>query len=229
MGKLILIRHGQSLWNLANIFTGWTDVNLAPQGLKEAEKAGLTLKKKNLSVDICFSSFLKRAIRTNWIILDKADSMHIDCLHSWKLNERHYGTWQGRNKVEVMNEVGEDNYWKIRRGYDNPPPVLNYDDLRHPRFDLKYHKIDPTLLPVGESLKDTRKRAVECFYESIAPQLVQDKTILVTAHGNSLRALMAHIQNIDANEIPKITVPTGVPYIFEFDDNLNLLASDILN
>jgi len=229
MGKLILVRHGKSFWNIENIFTGWTDIDLAEQGVEEAKKAGELLKENNIEVSICFSSYLKRAIRTNWIILDTANMMHIDCLYSWRLNERNYGAWQGRNKDEVKKEVGEDVFWKIRRGYDTPPPVLTIDDKRHPRFDAKYKHINPDYLPESESLKDTRKRAVEYFFECIAPQLVQDKTVLVTAHGNSIRALMAQIDNITATEISKIEVPTGVPYVYEFDDNLNLENKHILS
>ena len=221
MGKLILVRHGKSLWNVDNIFTGWTDVDLASEGIEEAKKAGELLKKSNLSFDICFSSYLKRAIRTNWIILDTSDMMHIDCTYSWRLNERHYGAWQGRNKDEVKKEVGEEMFWKIRRGYDTPPPVLT-ENSQHPKFDIKYNRIDPAVLPVGESLKDTRKRAVNYFFECIAPQLVKGRTVLVTAHGNSIRALMAQIEDISPTEISKIEVPTGAPYIYEFDDNLNL-------
>ncbi len=229
MGKLILVRHGKSLWNVENIFTGWTDIDLAPQGIVEAKKAGELIKYFNIEVSICFSSYLKRAIRTNWIILDTADMMHTDCLCSWRLNERHYGAWQGLNKDEVKKEVGEDLFWKIRRGYGTPPPSLSLDDKRHPRFDDKYTHINPNYLPASESLRDTRKRSVEYFFECIAPQLVQNKSVLVTAHGNSIRALMSQIDKIPPKEVSKIEVPTGVPYIYEFDDNLNLQDSHILS
>ena len=228
MGKLILIRHGKSLWNIENIFTGWTDIDLAPQGIEEAKKAGELLKTNNIEISICFSSYLKRAIRTAWIILETADMMNIDCLYNWKLNERHYGSWQGRNKDDVKKEVGEDIFWKIRRGYDMPPPILTFDDKRHPRFENKYKHIDSSLLPVSESLKDTRKRVVAYYFECIVPQLVRGRTVLVTAHGNSIRALMAQIENIPASEINKVEVATGLPYIFEFDDNLNLQNKYIL-
>lgn len=229
MGKLILVRHGKSLWNVENIFTGWTDIDLAPQGIVEAQKAGELLKQNNIEVSICFSSYLKRAIRTNWIILETTNMMHIDCFYSWRLNERHYGTWQGLNKDEVKKEVGEDLFWKVRRGYETPPPMLTLDDERHPIFDNKYKHINPDYLPVSESLEDTRKRAVEYFFECIVPQLVQNKTVLVTAHGNSIRALMSQIEEIPATEIAKIEVPTGVPYVYEFDDNLNLKNKHILS
>ena len=222
MGKLILVRHGKSLWNIENIFTGWTDIDLASQGIEEAKNAGELLKKNNIEVTICFSSYLKRSIRTNWIILDTIDMMYIDCLYSWRLNERHYGAWQGRNKDEVRKEVGEETFWNIRRGYETPPPALLLDDKRHPRFDPKYKNIDAALLPVSESLKDTRKRAVEYYFECIVPQLVKNKTVLVTAHGNSIRALMSKIEDIPATEISTIEVPTGIPYVYKFNDNQNL-------
>jgi 2,3-bisphosphoglycerate-dependent phosphoglycerate mutase len=228
MGNLILVRHGKSIWNVQNTFTGWTDVDLAPEGIDEAKRAGALIKGHGISIDICFSSYLKRAIRTAWIMLDVADLMYIDCINDWRLNERHYGAWQGRNKDEVRLEVGEEIFLNIRRGYDAPPPKLSADDPRHPGFEAKYKKVDPRLLPDCESLKDTRKRAVEYYFECIVPHLVQGKTVLVTAHGNSLRALMAEIQNISAGEIVKIEVPTGVPYRFAFDDNLNLREVDIL-
>ena len=159
-----------------------------PGGNRRSQKGRGTAEEKHITVDICFSSFLKREIRTNWIILDTMDMMHIDCHYDWQLNERHYGAWQGRNKDEVKKKVGEEVFWKIRRGYDIPLPSLKLDDKRHPKFDSKYKNIDASLLPLSESLKDTKKRAVHYFIECVAPQLVDDKTILVSAHGNSIRA-----------------------------------------
>lgn len=222
MGKLILIRHGKSLWNLENIFTGWTDIDLAPEGVEEAKKAGEILKKNKIGIDICFSSFLKRAIRTNWILLETAEMMNVDCLYSWRLNERNYGAWQGRNKDEVKAEVGEDMFLKVRRGYSTPPPKLEEDDHRHPKFDPLYKSLNKSLLPASESLEDTRKRAVPYFFECIAPQMVKGKTVVVAAHGNSLRALIAQIRNIPKDEIPGMELATGIPFMYEFDDNLNL-------
>jgi 2,3-bisphosphoglycerate-dependent phosphoglycerate mutase len=223
MGKLILLRHGKSLWNMENIFTGWTDIDLAPEGIEEAKKAGMLIKSKKIYIDICFSSYLKRAIRTAWILLDTADMMHVDCIHSWKLNERHYGTWQGHNKDKILADVGQDLFLKIRRGYDTPPPALSKNDKRHPKFDPKYKKIDSSLLPLSESLKDTEKRTVNYFYEVIVPQLMQNKTVLISAHGNSLRALKEHIENIPTKNIMELNVPTGIPHIYEFDNEMNLL------
>jgi len=222
MGKLILVRHGQSLWNKENIFSGWTDVDLSPQGIGEAKRAGELIKTQNISIDICFTSYLKRAIRTSWILLETSEMMYVDSVKSWKLNERHYGEWQGRNKDEVKNEVGAESFRKIRRGYETPPPFITVDDKRHPKFDKKYDCITPNLLPIGESLKTTRKRVVQYFFECIAPQLAMNKTVLICAHGNSLRALIGEIANIHPEDLSKIEIQTGVPHIYEFDDNLNL-------
>lgn len=223
MGKLILLRHGKSVWNVENIFTGWTDVDLSPFGIKEAKKAGELIKGEGLNIDICLTSYLKRAIRTSWIALEAAEMMHIDCIKNWKLNERHYGEWQGRNKDEVKIEVGEESFWQIRRGYETPPPLITMEDKRHPKFDMKYSGLAPSNLPRGESLQETQKRVVQYFFEAIVPQLSMGKTVLVSAHGNSLRALMGQIANINTKDLSKIEVHTGVPNIYEFDDNMNLI------
>ncbi|WP_299781318.1 2,3-bisphosphoglycerate-dependent phosphoglycerate mutase [uncultured Formosa sp.] len=222
MGKLILVRHGKSLWNVKNVFTGWTNVDLAPEGIEEAKKAGELIKSNYLDIDVCFSSYLKRAIRTQWLILETADLMHTDCHYSWKLNERHYGDWQGKNKDEVLKDVGEDLFLKVRRGYDTPPPSLNPEDKRNPKFDADYKLINPSLLPLGESLKDTSKRVINYFFEAIAPELAKGKTVLVSAHGNSLRALIEYIEHIAIEDIDKVEVKTGVPHLYEFDDKLNV-------
>jgi len=229
MGKLILVRHGKSFWNIKNIFTGWTDIDLAPEGIVEAKIAGEIIRSQNITIDICFSSYLKRAIRTALIILDTADLMHIDFLKSWKLNERNYGAWQGRNKENVKKEVGEDLFWSIRRGYSTPPPSLSKDDERHPKFDRKYDTLNIADLPVGESLEQTQQRAVQYFFEAIIPALVNGKTVLVSAHGNSIRALMGYIENIEATEISKIEVETGVLHIYEFTSAMRLKNKYSLN
>lgn len=228
MGKLILVRHGKSIWNIENIFTGWTDIDLAAQGIDEAEMAGQIIRDNNLAIDICFSSYLKRAIRTAWIILDTANRMHIDFLKSWKLNERNYGAWQGRNKEEVRKEVGEALYWEVRRGFSSAPPGLAMDDKRHPKYDLKYANLHPTELPIGESLEQTRERAVQYFFEAIVPELVENKTVLVVAHGNSIRALMGHIENISVDNISRVEVKTGVLHIYEFDTAMHLKSQNEL-
>ena len=222
MGKLILVRHGKSIWNMENIFTGWTDVDLASQGIEEAKIAGEIIKDHSVNIDICFSSYLKRAIKTASIIMETADIMHIDFIKSWKLNERNYGAWQGRNKDEVRSEVGEDLFWKVRRGYSDAAPALSINDKRHPKFDHKYQSLNSSDLPVTESLKDTKQRAVQYYFETIVPQLVNGKTVLVSAHGNSIRALMTEILNIPATEISKVEVQTGVLNIYNFDSTMIL-------
>lgn len=228
MGKLILVRHGKSEWNVKNVFTGWTDVDLAPEGIEEAENAGRIVKRNTIEIDICFSSYLKRAIRTAWILLETAEQMHVDTRYHWKLNERHYGDWQGKNKQEVLNEIGEDHFLSVRRGYDTPPPSLSEKDIRNPKFDLNYRNVNPALLPLGESLKDTSKRVVNYFFEAIVPQLAQDRTVLVAAHGNSLRALIEHMEHISTTDIEKVEVSTGVPHLYEFDGNLNIIKHNLL-
>ena len=222
MGKLILVRHGESIWNLKNIFTGWTDIGLTPLGVEEAEIAGELIKEEELTIDICYTSYLKRAIKTALIILETTDKMHVDCIKSWKLNERNYGIWQGRNKDDVKKEVGEALFWKVRRGYKTPPPSFSMDDERHPRFDTKYSKIPVASLPRGESLEMTKQRVVQYYFECIVSKLVQGKTVLVAAHGNSIRALIGQIEQIPENEMPKVEVHTGVPKIYEFDTTMCL-------
>ena len=223
MGKLILVRHGKSEWNLKNIFTGWTDIDLAPEGIEEAKNAGKILKRNTIEIDICFSSYLKRAIRTAWILLETAEQMHVDTRYHWKLNERHYGDWQGKNKEEMRNAIGEDYFLNVRRGYDTRPPILSKEDERNPKFDPKYKQVNPSLLPLGESLKDTSKRVVNYFFDAIAAQLAKDRTVLISAHGNSLRALIAHLEHISTLDIERVEVNTGVPHLYEFDGNLNIL------
>lgn len=228
MGTLILVRHGKSEWNVKNIFTGWTDVDLAEEGVKEAMQAGKLIKEKELTIDICFTSYLKRAIKTSWTLLETADMLHVNNIKSWKLNERHYGEWQGRNKEEIKKEVGDDGFWKIRRGYETPPPAITVDDKRHPRFEAKYQLLLASQLPVGESLEQTRIRVVSYFFEQIVPEIIRGKTVLVVAHGNSLRSLIGQIAEITPEEMPKIEIHTGVPHVYEFDENLNVTDRYIL-
>ncbi|KGL64309.1 2,3-bisphosphoglycerate-dependent phosphoglycerate mutase [Polaribacter sp. Hel1_85] len=222
MGKLILVRHGKSIWNIENIFTGWTDVDIAEEGIEEAKIAGQLIRDHHLSIDICFSSFLKRAIKTATIILEISDLMYIDFIKSWKLNERCYGDWQGRNKDEVKREIGEELFWKVRRGFKTLPPNLSIHDERHPKFDAKYNKVSIGDLPRSESLEQTKQRTVQYFFEAIVPELVKGKTVLISAHGNSLRALIGYIENIASSEMPKVEVQTGVLNIYEFDENMSL-------
>ncbi len=228
MSKLILVRHGQSVYNQKNIFTGWTDIELSLQGEKEAKQAGELLKKNMIYPDICFTSWLKRAIHTTQIILKELEWEHIDVCKSWKLNERHYGAWQGKNKEEIKKNVGEKIFSSIRRGYETPPPPLKENDKRLPIFEKKYQNIDPHLLPKSESLKDTQRRVLNYYFEKIVPFLAQNKDVLISAHGNSLRALAMYIENIDKNTIMEYEIPTGEIIIYNFDDILKLNNKIIL-
>ena len=228
MGKLILLRHGQSLYNKENLFTGWTDIDLSEEGRAEAQRAGEMLARAELYPDICFTSWLKRAIHTAQIALKTMEWEHIDCIKSWKLNERHYGAWQRHNKETIKKEVGDERFLAIRRGYDTPPPPLPDGDPRLPENDPKYKHIDPALLPRSESLKDTRKRTLNYFAEKIAPELARDKTVLISAHGNSLRALVMAIEKLTPAEIVKVEIPTGQPILYTFDETLHLLQKQII-
>jgi 2,3-bisphosphoglycerate-dependent phosphoglycerate mutase len=226
--RLILLRHGQSLYNKENLFTGWTDVDLSEQGRAEAQRAGEILRKAQLFPDICFTSWLKRAIHTAQIALAEMEWEHIDCLKSWQLNERHYGAWQERNKAEVEKEVGEERFVAVRRGYDTPPPPLPDGDPRLPGNDPKYRGLDPSLLPRSESLAATRRRTLNYFVKAVAPQLAEGKTVLVSAHGNSLRSLVMAIENLTPAQIVKVEIPTGAPILYTFDETLHLVKKERL-
>ncbi len=229
MGKLILLRHGQSVYNQQNIFTGWTDVELSEKGIAEAKEAGRILASAQIFPEICFTSWLKRAIHTAQLALKEMDWEQIDCIKSWKLNERHYGAWQQRNKDEVKAEVGEEAFIAVRRGYDTPPPPLPDGDPRLPQNDPKFRLIDPKDLPRSESLKDTRKRALNYFHEAIAPELARGRTVLVSAHGNSLRALTMAIEALSPEEIVKVEIPTGRPILYTFDETMTLKEKKMLS
>ncbi len=219
-GKLVLVRHGQSIWNVENLFTGWHDVDLSAQGRSEAATAGRELLREGIAIDLAFTSLLKRAIRTLWIMLDEMDRMWIPVERSWRLNERHYGALQGLNKAETVARHGEAQVKIWRRSYDIPPPPLAADDPRHPRFDVRYAGIDPALLPAAESLKDTLAR-VQPFWESrIAPELRAGRNVLVAAHGNSLRAMVKMLDGVAENDIVELNIPTGVPLLYDLDDAL---------
>jgi len=227
-GKLILLRHGQSTWNLENLFTGWHDVDLSTQGLIEARQAGVEIKRAGLKPQICFTSVLKRAIRTLWIALDELDMMWLPVERSWRLNERHYGALQGLNKAQTVAKHGEVQVKIWRRSYDIPPPPLADDDQRHPRFDPRYADVDRTLLPAAESLKDTLARVLPYWNERIAPTLLANKDVLVTAHGNSLRALVKMLDNVSEQDIVELNIPTGIPLLYELDAKLKPVASRYL-
>lgn len=227
-GKLILVRHGQSVWNLENLFTGWTDVDLSAHGRVEALQAGQELIKENLSFDVAFTSVLKRAIRTLWIIMDEMDRMWIAVERSWRLNERHYGALQGLNKAQTVERHGAEQVKIWRRSYDIPPPPLAPDDPRHPRFDPRYGDLNPAELPATESLKDTLLRVMPYWEGRLAPELLAGRNALVVAHGNSLRALVKMLDGMSDADIVEFNIPTGVPLLYELDGKLNKISSRFL-
>ncbi|HSY05129.1 MAG TPA: 2,3-diphosphoglycerate-dependent phosphoglycerate mutase [Steroidobacteraceae bacterium] len=228
VGKLILVRHGQSVWNVENLFTGWTDVDLAAAGRSEAAQAGRELLGQQLAVDIAFTSVLKRAIRTLWIMLDEMDRMWIPVERSWRLNERHYGALQGLNKAQTVAAHGEAQVQIWRRSYDMPPPPLAADDPRHPRCDPRYAQVDPRELPAAESLKDTLARVLPCWHARIAPELRCGRNVMVVAHGNSLRAMVKMLDEVSEQDIVGLNIPTGVPLLYELDAALRPTGSRYL-
>jgi 2,3-bisphosphoglycerate-dependent phosphoglycerate mutase len=227
-GKLVLVRHGQSTWNLENLFTGWTDVDLSAHGRVEALQAGQELIKEKLTFDIAFTSVLKRAIRTLWIVLDEMDLMWIPVERSWRLNERHYGALQGLNKAQTVERHGAEQVKIWRRSYDIPPPPLDPNDPRHPGFDPRYRDLKPEEIPATESLKDTLIRVVPFWESRIAPELQTGKNVLVVAHGNSLRALVKMLDNMSDADIVEFNIPTGVPILYELDQKLRKISSRFL-
>jgi 2,3-bisphosphoglycerate-dependent phosphoglycerate mutase len=228
MRKLILVRHGQSTWNVENRFTGWTDVDLSAAGKAEAAQAARELLREQLQVDIAFTSVLKRAIRTLWIMLDELDRMWVPVERSWRLNERHYGALQGLNKSQTVALHGEAQVKIWRRSYDIPPPELPADDPRHPRFDLRYAAVDPHELPATESLKHTLTRVLPFWHARIAPELRSGADVMVVAHGNSLRAMVKMLDNVADSEITELNIPTGVPLLYELDAELKPRGSRYL-
>ena len=224
MPTLVLLRHGESIWNKENRFTGWTDVDLSDAGREEAARAGSLLKAEGLSFDVSYTSLLKRAIRTLWIALDGLDLMWIPEHRSWRLNERHYGALQGLNKAETAALHGENQVKIWRRSYDVRPPALNPDDPRHPGRDVRYRSLAPSELPLTESLKDTVARFLPYWEETIAPEIQRGSRVLIVAHGNSLRALVKHLDRISDEDIIELNIPTGVPLVYELDDRLNPIS-----
>jgi len=225
-GKLVLCRHGQSDWNLKNLFTGWVDVDLTEKGNQEAIAAGRLLHELGYQFDIAYTSVLKRAIRTLWHIQDQMDLMWIPVIRDWRLNERHYGGLQGLNKAETAAKYGDDQVHIWRRSYDIPPPELDADDERHPTHDPRYAGIEG--IPATESLATTLDRVLPCWNDAIAPELRAGKNILIAAHGNSLRALVMMLDNISKDEITRFNIPTGVPLAYELDDDLKPLSREFL-
>jgi len=225
-GKLVLCRHGQSDWNLKNLFTGWTDVDLTEKGIGEAVAAGKLLTELGYTFDIAYTSVLKRAIRTLWLMLDEMDRMWIPVIRDWRWNERHYGALQGLNKAETAAKYGDEQVHIWRRSYDIPPPELESDDERHPAHDARYAGIEN--LPATESLATTLERVVPCWEQTIAPDLRAGKNVLIAAHGNSLRALVKMLDDVSDDEITGFNIPTGVPLAYDLDETLKPISSEFL-
>lgn len=220
MYKLVLLRHGESIWNKENRFTGWTDVDLSDKGKEEAHKAGQILKEQGFLFDLAYTSVLKRAIRTLWIALDEMDLMWIPVIRSWRLNERHYGDLQGLNKAEMAKKFGEEQVHIWRRSYDTRPPALEKSDRRYPGNDPRYKNLDETDIPLTECLKDTVERFLPYWHEEITPTIKSGKKVIIAAHGNSLRALVKYLDNVSDDEIPGLNIPTGLPLIYELNSDL---------
>ena len=220
MYKVILLRHGESVWNKENKFTGWTDVDLSEKGLKEANKAGEVLKKDGYTFDLAYTSVLKRAIRTLWIVMDVMDLMWVPVIRNWRLNERHYGALQGLNKAETAKKFGEEQVKIWRRSYDTQPPALEKTDERFPGKDPRYADLTEDELPLTECLKDTVERFMPYWENTIAPSIKAGKKVIIAAHGNSLRALVKYLDNISEEEIVGLNIPTGIPLVYELDDDL---------
>jgi 2,3-bisphosphoglycerate-dependent phosphoglycerate mutase len=220
MYKVVLLRHGESEWNLSNRFTGWTDVDLTPKGVTEAKAAGKVLKEKGFSFDIVFTSVLKRALKTMWIALEEMDLLWIPFVKDYRLNERHYGALQGLNKAETAAQHGEEKVLIWRRSYDIPPPPLEKTDDRYPGKDPRYANLDEKNIPQTECLKHTVERFLPLWHDSIAPTIKSGKSVLIAAHGNSLRALVKYLDNISEEEIIKLNIPTGMPLVYELDEDL---------
>lgn len=223
MKKVVLIRHGESVWNKENRFTGWTDVDLSEKGMQEATEAGKKLKEEGFHFEMVYTSYLTRAIKTMNIILEEMNLLWLPVKKSWRLNEKHYGSLQGLNKAETADKYGDEQVHLWRRSYDIPPQKLENDDPRNPRFDPRYKEIPADQLPLTESLKETIERAVPYWTDEIVPAMKHYNQILVVAHGNSLRGVIKYLKNVSNEDIIALNLPTGVPYVFEFDDNGNLL------
>jgi 2,3-bisphosphoglycerate-dependent phosphoglycerate mutase len=229
MTRIVLLRHGESEWNLENRFTGWTDVGLSEKGVKEAERAGGILKEEGYVFDLAFTSLLRRAVATLWVVLDRMDIMWIPEIKSWRLNERHYGALQGLNKAETAKAYGEEQVHLWRRSYDVPPPALELSDPRYPGRELKYLDMPAEEIPRAESLKDTVARFLPYWHGEIVPRIREGKKIIIVAHGNSLRALVKYLDGISESEIPDLNIPTGVPLVYELDDDLKPISHRYLS
>ncbi len=225
MKKLVLLRHGESLWNMENRFTGWTDVGLTEKGVREAVEAGRILKEEGYEFDVAFTSVLSRAIKTLWLALEQMDRMWIPVHLSWRLNERHYGALQGLNKAETAERHGMEQVMIWRRSYDIRPPALTAEDPRFPGHEPRYRGLDPKELPLTECLKDTVERFLPYWHEAIAPAVASGQRVIISAHGNSLRALVKYLDNVSEKEILELNIPTGIPLVYELDETLKPLRS----
>lgn len=228
MYKLVLIRHGESTWNKENRFTGWTDVELSERGINEAIEAGKILKKEGFNFKVAYTSYLTRAIRTLWLIQEQMDLLWIPVYKTWRLNEKHYGNLQGLNKAETVEKYGEEQVLIWRRSYDVRPPALDSEDPRHPRFDPRYRDLNPNDIPATEALQDTVERIVPYWKDEMEPNLRKHKEVIVAAHGNSLRGIVKYLKNISDNDIVGLNLPTGIPYVFEFNTNMVLVRDYFL-
>ena len=220
MHKLVLVRHGESTWNLENRFTGWTDVDLTPTGVEQAKNAGRLLKAEGYEFDLAYTSVLKRATRTLWHCLDEMDRTWLPVVHSWRLNERHYGALQGLNKADMAKQYGDEQVLVWRRSYDTPPPALEANDARCERSDLRYAKLQPEQVPLTECLKDTVARVLPFWNDAVAPAMRAGKKVVIAAHGNSIRALVKYLDNIANDAIVGVNIPNGIPLVYELDDDL---------
>ena len=226
--KLVLLRHGESQWNQENRFTGWVDVDLSATGIKEAQRAGQLLKTEGLDFDWACTSILKRAIRTLWIALAEMDRMWLPIHHSWRLNERHYGALQGLDKAETAAKYGDAQVLQWRRSYDTPPPPLSDEEFKKQAAEPRFRTVEPQLLPRAEALKQTSERMMPLWHETLAPQIRNGKKLLITAHGNSLRALVQYLDQMSAAEIMELNIPTGTPLVYELDQNLKPVSKRYL-
>lgn len=225
MYKLVLIRHGESTWNLENRFTGWTDVELTPTGVEQARQAGRLLKAEGYDFDVAYTSVLKRAVWTLWHALDQMDRTWLPVVHSWRLNERHYGALQGLNKADMARQYGDEQVLIWRRSYDTPPPALDANDPRGQRQDIRYAKLRPEDVPLTECLKDTVARVLPFWNDSVAPAIKAGKRIVIAAHGNSIRALVKYLDGIADADIVGVNIPNGIPLVYELDENLKPIKS----
>jgi 2,3-bisphosphoglycerate-dependent phosphoglycerate mutase len=223
MYRLVLVRHGESTWNLENRFTGWTDVDLTPTGIEQAKTSGRLLKAEGWEFDLCYTSVLKRATRTLWHCLDEMDRTWLPVVHSWRLNERHYGALQGLNKAETARKFGDEQVLVWRRSYDVPPPALEPEDPRCERGDIRYARLAPGQVPLTECLKDTVARVLPFWKEAMSPAIGAGKQVLVAAHGNSIRALVKYLDDISDSDIVGLNIPNGIPLVYELDANLRPL------